>query len=280
MRWSEYLFQVNLIIRFCPGHLGTKPDALTRQWDVYPKGGNTGYTTVNPHNFKPIFTQEQLAASVRATVLLFPSLCTATVVDLDTLHQNILLALPSDPIATKHIFVDGRWSTDPNGLLLLDNRIYVLSAGNFHTHVLQYNHDHILAGHFGQNKTLELVRCGYSWPSLRADVQQFYKSCITCVRYKPQCHKPYGSLKQLPIPERPWNSISMDFIEKFPSSSKFDTILVIVDWLTKQVIFVPAYDTITSTDLARLFVLHVFSKHGVPSHITSDRGSEFVLNFF
>ena len=38
-RWSEYLSQFNLVIRFCPGHLGTKPDALTRQWDVYPKGG-------------------------------------------------------------------------------------------------------------------------------------------------------------------------------------------------------------------------------------------------
>ena len=62
--WSEYLSQFNLVIRFRPGYLGTKPDALTRQWDVYPKGGNTGYATVNPHNFKPIFTQEQLAASV------------------------------------------------------------------------------------------------------------------------------------------------------------------------------------------------------------------------
>ena len=34
--------------------------ALTRWWDVYPKGDNTSYATVNPHNFKPIFTQEQL----------------------------------------------------------------------------------------------------------------------------------------------------------------------------------------------------------------------------
>ena len=201
--WSEYLSQFNLVIRFYPGHLGTKPDALTRQWDIYSKGGNTGYATVNPHNFKPIFTQEQLAASIRATVLLFPSLYTATVVDLDTLHQDILLALPSDPIATKHISADSRWSTDPNSLLLLDNRIYVLSAGNLCTHVLQYNHDYILAGYFGQNKTLELVHHGYSWPSLHANVQQFCKSCVTCIQSKPQYHKPYGSLKQLPIPKRP-----------------------------------------------------------------------------
>jgi len=107
-QWSEYLSQFNFVIRFCPNHLSTKPDALTRQWDVYPKGENTGYATVNPHNFKPIFTQEQLAASVQATVLLFPSLSTTTVIDLDILHQDILSALPSDPIATKHISADSR----------------------------------------------------------------------------------------------------------------------------------------------------------------------------
>ena len=200
--------------------------------------------------------------------------------DLDTLHQDIFSALPSDPIATKHISADSQWSTDLNGLLLLNNRIYVLSTGNLHTCVLQYNHDHILARHFGQNKTLELVCRKYSWPSLHADVQQFCKSCVTCMWSKPQCHKPYGSLKQLPIPKRPWNSISMDFIEKFPSSSRFDTILVIVNWLTKQAIFIPAHDTIMSVDLACLFVLHVFSKHSVPFHVISNRGSEFMSNFF
>jgi len=72
----------------------------------------------------------------------------------------------------------------------------------------------------------------------------------------------------------------MDFIEKLLSSSRFDTILVIVDRLTKQVIFIPTHNTIMSMDLARLFVLHVFSKHGVPSHVTSDRDLEFVSNFF
>ena len=72
----------------------------------------------------------------------------------------------------------------------------------------------------------------------------------------------------------------MDFIEKLPKSSGYDTILVIVDRLTKQSIFIPTYDTITSAQLAQLFVTHVFSKHGIPSHVTSDRGSEFVSSFF
>jgi len=74
--------------------------------------------------------------------------------------------------------------------------------------------------------------------------------------------------------------MTMEFIEKLLSSSRFDTILVIVDWLTKQTIFIHPHDTIISTDLTCLFILHVFFKHNVPSHVTSNRGSEFVSNFF
>ena len=58
------------------------------------------------------------------------------------------------------------------------------------------------------------------------------------------------------------------------------SILFVINWLTKQAIFILAYDTITFADLARLFVLHVFFKHGVPSYVTSDRSLEFVSNFF
>jgi len=72
----------------------------------------------------------------------------------------------------------------------------------------------------------------------------------------------------------------MDFIKKLPFSSGFDTILVIVDHLLKQAIFIPTHDTITSVELARLFMIHVFSKHRVLSHVTSDCGSEFVSHFF
>ena len=72
----------------------------------------------------------------------------------------------------------------------------------------------------------------------------------------------------------------MDFIEKLPMSDGSDTILVIIDRLTKQSIFILTVDTITSLMLAKLFVLHVFSKHGVPLHVTSDQGLEFVSAFF
>ena len=127
---------------------------------------------------------------------------------------------------------------------------------------------------------MELVQCEYVWLKLRDSVKSYIKSCTTCMRSKSQRHHPYKLLKQLPIPERPWNSISMDFIEKLPMSDGSNTILVIIDCLTKQSIFIPTIDTITSSMLAKLFILHVFSKHGVPSHVTSDHGTEFISTFF
>jgi len=72
----------------------------------------------------------------------------------------------------------------------------------------------------------------------------------------------------------------MDFIKKLLLSSRFNTILVIIDQLTKQAIFIPAHDIIISVDLAYLFIFYVFSKYSVSSHIIYDRSSEFVSKFF
>ena len=157
---------------------------------------------------------------------------------------------------------------------------YIPDSNDLQLCVLRYKHDHILSGHPGQNKTIELIRRDYTWPSLWEFVKKYVKSCTTCMRAKPQRHKPYGLFKQLPILERLWNSISMDFIETILTSSGSDSILVIIDHLTKQAIFIPTTIHCTSEDLAILFIMHVFSKHGVPEHVTSDRGPEFVSRFF
>ena len=62
--------------------------------------------------------------------------------------------------------------------------------------------------------------------------------------------------------------------------SGYTAFLVVVDHLTKQAIFIPTHNTVTSANLAKLFVLHMFSKHSIPSHITSNCGSKFVSHFF
>ena len=280
-RWSEFLSQFNLVIRFRPGKLGTKPDVLTRHWDVYPKEGDSNYTKVNPQNLRPVFTQEQLASSLRASYYSEPILRTVGLMDIGQLHKDILSAQRLDSHCAEHNSnSDPRWSTDNEGLLRYDDRIWVPDSDDLQLRVLLNSHDHPTAGHYGQNKTMDLVRRNYTWPGVRSYIKNYCKSCTTCARSKAPRHRPYGNLRQLPIPEKPWNSISMDFIEQLPPSLGFTAILVVVDRLSKQSIFIPTHDTITSMQLAQLFVLHVFSKHGVPSHVTSDRGTEFVSHFF
>jgi hypothetical protein len=72
----------------------------------------------------------------------------------------------------------------------------------------------------------------------------------------------------------------MDFIKQLPLSGEFDCILVICDRSSKQVILIPCDVHITPAGLVRLFLIHVFSKHSVPGHVTCDRGKEFISAFF
>lgn len=285
VRWSEYLHQFNMVIRFRPGKLGGKPDAMTRRWDVYPKEGDSSYAKVNPQNFRPIFTNEQLTSSLRATFLQGPVLRASVIMDVDSLHKSIRDSYQYDAEAVRGLEFAAdaqrpRWTLRDDGLLRLDNRIYVPDHSDLRVQVLRNHHDHILAGHFGINRTQASVRREYTWPKVRDFVRDYISSCTVCGRNKPRRHRPYGFLKPLPVPVRPWDSISMDFIEQLPDSNGFTAILVVIDRASKQAIFIPTYDTITSEQLAELFVIHVFSKHGVPRHVTSDRGSEFVSAFF
>ena len=220
--WSEFLCQFNLTIHFHPGCQGTKPDMLTRRWDVDPKEGGSDYASINPHNLRPIFTQEQPAPSPRATFLSVPTLCTVIIMDIEKLHSNIC----SNPIASAQLDSPSpHWSINSKGLLLLNDKIYIPNTSDLWLWILQYKHDHPISGHFRQNWTMELVWRKYIWPKLHDSIKSYVKSCTTCMHSKSQRHHPFGLLKQLPIPERPWNSISMDFIKKLPMSDGSNTIL-------------------------------------------------------
>jgi hypothetical protein len=115
---------------------------------------------------------------------------------------------------------------------------------------------------------------------MRTDSKNFVAQCVLCVHNKPSRHHPYGLLQPLPILEHPWHSISMDFIKQLPASNGFTTILVVIDCLSKESVFIPTTDTVTVFDIAEIFVSHVFAKHGIPLHVSSDCGSEFTSHFF
>ena len=72
----------------------------------------------------------------------------------------------------------------------------------------------------------------------------------------------------------------MDFIKQLPASNGFSAILVVIDRLTKESVFIPTTDNATAMDVADSFVTHIFAKHGIPLHVSSDCGSEFTSHFF
>src|SRR6266481_2199343 len=72
----------------------------------------------------------------------------------------------------------------------------------------------------------------------------------------------------------------MDFIEGLLLSDNHNTILVIVCRLTKMALFIPTFGDIDAEDLAMIFLVHVFSKHGMPSDIVSDQGKHFISHFW
>jgi RNase H-like domain found in reverse transcriptase len=85
--WSEYLSQFNLVICFRPGRLGTKPDLLTRRWDVYLTEWDSDYASINRQNLRPVFTQHQLSLFLRATPTVLQA---ASLLDTEQIRSDIV----------------------------------------------------------------------------------------------------------------------------------------------------------------------------------------------
>jgi hypothetical protein len=107
---------------------------------------------------------------------------------------------------------------------------------------------------------------------MRIDVDQYTHNCHTCHRMKPSRHTPFGVLCPLPIPDRPWQDISMDFVMGLAWSNGCDAIWVVVDRLTKEQHLVPCQMDVDAKELANLFIAHIFWLHSLPLTIISDRG--------
>ena len=88
-----------------------------------------------------------------------------------------------------------------------------------------------------------------------------------------------GELHPLPIPGAPWDTISVDFITELPESNRQDSIMVVVDSVTKRSHFMSTVTTISSIGAARLYIRHVWKHHGLPKRVISDRGPQFVAEF-
>ena len=137
------------------------------------------------------------------------------------------------------------------------------------------------AGHFGLRKTRLAVQEKYWWPGWASDVHEYVKRCDACARNKSKADKPGGLLQPLPIPNAPWEDVSMDFITRLPETMRgHDAILVFCDRLTKMVHFAATTTDVGAEETARLFTEHVFRLHGQPKYLVSDRDARFTSKFW
>ena len=160
-------------------------------------------------------------------------------------------------------------------------RLYIPNDVALRTRILQECHDSPLSGHLGKDKTIEQIKRRFYWPKMDDDILEYVRSCDACQRNKPSQQSPMGLLQSLPIPDRPWQWVSLDLITGLPRSrSGNDAIVVFVCKLTKMVHYVATTTTVSAPKLASLFLDHVVRHHGVPETILSDRDPRFTAHFW
>ena len=129
------------------------------------------------------------------------------------------------------------------GIVYPSPRIFVKVM--YESHVLPY------VGHCGIHTTTQAIETYFYWPSMQKDIQDYVSKCLICQKVKYDRGKTPGLLQPLPIPNAPWESISMDFIFGLPKSIHGNTgIWTIVDRFSKQAHFIPVKKTIKAHHMA------------------------------
>lgn len=245
-RWQEFLS------RFHPFEVKYRPGAT------------------NPAD--PLSRLHSVAACVSAVLL-------AVNVNANTpgLLERIKAETATDPHFTDP--VQTRRYVQEDGFYTFRGRVVVPEV--LRSTVLRDHHSNPASGHFGWQRTTELIERQFWWPKLREDVQSFVHSCTSCQQSKASNQRPFGLLSPLPIPDSRWHTVTMDFITDLPKTSEgHDAILVFVDKLTKYVHLVPTTKTCSAEQLATLFIKHIFQYHGLPKVLISDRDPRFTSRFW
>ena len=138
-------------------------------------------------------------------------------------------------------------------LLYRKDKIVVPMDVDLRQHLLQEFHSSPIGGHSGITRTMARMTEQFYWPDMKQDVQKYVQSCAICQQAKTLHTKPAGLLQPLPIPSQVWEDISMDFITRLPNSYGFNTIMVVVDRLSKYGHFIALKGDYTSKSVAELF---------------------------
>jgi transposase InsO family protein len=161
-----------------------------------------------------------------------------------------------------------------DGKLVYRDRIWVPNHEPLRTKILQAHHDTPTTGHPGRDSMRRAIAAQFWWPKLTEDVTRYIRNCDVCGRTKIWREKE-GLLKPLPLAERPWQHISMDYATDLPMDNRgFKNVLVVVDRATKEVEFIKT-KTLETEELIDVFLERIVGRHGFPESIVSDRGAQF-----
>ncbi|QRW22885.1 Retrotransposable element Tf2 protein [Rhizoctonia solani] len=164
------------------------------------------------------------------------------------------------PLSIRKAYWDYDWEED---LLWYQGKLVVLDSEPIKERRLREFHDSPLAGHPGQQRTLELINQNYWWPGMKSSAKEWVKCCPICQANR-QAHAPVIALKPLEVPPFLFHTISYDFITGFPKSQGHNAILVVIDSFLKFGHFIPTSKKVTAKGLADLFITHIWKLHGLP----------------
>lgn len=150
----------------------------------------------------------------------------------------------------------------------------------FRKSIIEWHHSSPEAGHSGRDGTTMRVKRRFYWKGMNKDIKQFVRECVVCQAAK---YEPIASprlLQPLDIPEEVWKNVSMDFITGLPKSMHRDTIIVVVERLSKYAHFIPLTHPYTAVQVAQSYLDNVFKLHGWPRSSLSDRDAVFMSHFW
>ena len=137
--------------------------------------------------------------------------------------------------------------------------------------LIKEKHSEGMVRHFGQDKTIAILREHYFWPRMSQDVKKFVQSCQVCQVAKGSNHNT-GLYQPLPIPSKPWEDISMYFALGFSRTQRGNgSIFVVVDRFSKMTHFIPCHKTNDAIHIANLFFREVVRLHDLLRSIVSGR---------
>ena len=297
MRWASLLAEFDYELRYRPGKQAARPDALSRREQDVPKGISDERLS---NRFRSMFAKVAIRPSRSVEEQDGPLDFTTTIplFEEQSLQDEWTRARSTDPIYQRvsQALKDGErriaaetgvktslaeCELDERGLLCFRKRIWIPNSEPLRTGIIQRIHDSYVTGHPGRDATYSILSRRFFWPGAAKDVRQFLRNCTVCGRSTAWRDTKHGLLKPLPIPQRIWAEISVDFITELPpvGPQGATNCLVITDRLTKSVILVAMKGT-TSADVAEVFWTHFYMHHGLPLAITSDRGPQFVGGFW